>query len=138
VNNLLLNALGATSSGKTFTENKSIRGKILIDFWNRHTPVVTPCLARAERMRARQSSPEPAGPKAKKAHPHLAKRPKRWYVLQTSPDQCAEMKFDNTDGRFVDGLKPCDDQIKFDQHGRPIPMGTIHRLDAISRSFFGR
>jgi hypothetical protein len=136
-------------------------------------------------MSARQSSPEPAGPKAKKAHPHSAKRPKRWYaltivaaacaaiiylgldwqlgsaqsqrtaerpapsagadesrtgkiVLQTSPGQCAEMKFDNTDGRFVDGLKPCDNQIKFDEHGRPIPMGTIHRLDAISRSFFGR
>lgn len=59
-------------------------------------------------------------------------------VLQTNPDQCAEMKFDNANGRFVDGLKPCDNQIEFDEHGRPIPMGTIHRLDAISRSFFGR
>lgn len=59
-------------------------------------------------------------------------------VLQTNPDQCAEMKFDNANGQFVDGLKPCDNQIEFDEHGRPIPMGTIHRLDAISRSFFGR
>ncbi len=59
-------------------------------------------------------------------------------VVQTNPGQCVEMKFDNTDGRFVDGLKPCDNQIKFDQHGQPIPTGTIHRLDSISRSFFGR
>jgi hypothetical protein len=59
-------------------------------------------------------------------------------VLQTNSGRCAEMEFDNTSGRFVDGLKPCDDQIKFDEHGRPIPIGTIHRLDAISRSFFGR
>jgi hypothetical protein len=135
-------------------------------------------------MSARQSGPAPASPKAKKAHPHSAKRSKRWYllvivaaacaviiylglnwqlgsalsqriaerpapaadvdesrtgkiVLQTNSDQCAEMKFDNTSGRLVDGLKPCDNQIKFDEHGRPIPMGTIHRLDAISRSFFG-
>jgi hypothetical protein len=135
-------------------------------------------------MSAPQSSPKPVSLKAKKAHPHSAKRPKRWYaltivaaacaaivylglnwqlgsapqrvterpapsaeagesrtgkiVLQTNPDHCAEMKFDNSDGRFVDGLKPCDNQIKFDEHGRPIPMGTIHRLDAISRSSFGR
>jgi hypothetical protein len=59
-------------------------------------------------------------------------------VLQTNPDQCAQMEFDNANGHFVDGLKPCDNQVKFDEHGRPIPMGTIHRLDAISRSFFGR
>jgi hypothetical protein len=59
-------------------------------------------------------------------------------VVQTNPDQCAQREFDNTNGRFVDGLKPCDNQIKFDEHGVPIPLGTIHRLDSISRSFFGR
>ena len=58
-------------------------------------------------------------------------------VLQTQPEQCVQMKFDNSNGRFTDRLKPCEDQIRFDEHGRPIPMGTIHRLDAISRSFFG-
>ncbi len=59
-------------------------------------------------------------------------------VLQTNPDQCEQIKFDNANGRFIDGLKPCDNQIQFDDHGRPIPLGTIHRLDAINRSFFGR
>lgn len=136
-------------------------------------------------MSAPQSGPKPVSPKARKAHQHSAKRPKRWYaliivaaacatiiylglnwqlgsaqsqriaerpaqsaeadesrsgriVVQTNPDQCTEMKFDNTNGGVVDGLKPCGNQIKFDEHGRPIPMGTIHRLDAIGRSFFGR
>ena len=58
-------------------------------------------------------------------------------VLQTEPEQCTQMKFDNTNGHFIEGLKPCENQIQFDEHGRPIPMGTIHRLDAISKSFFG-
>lgn len=59
-------------------------------------------------------------------------------VLQTNPDQCAQKDFDNANGRFGDDLKPCDNQIKFDEQGRPIPMGTIHRLGNISKSFFGR
>ena len=59
-------------------------------------------------------------------------------VLQTNPDQCELMKFDNDTGRVIEGLKPCDNNVILDEHGRPLPMGTIHRLDAISRSFFGR
>ena len=59
-------------------------------------------------------------------------------VLQTDPDQCEQMKFDNTSGKLIERFKPCDNRICFDEQGRPIPMGTIHRLDAISRSFLGR
>jgi hypothetical protein len=59
-------------------------------------------------------------------------------ILETNPDQCEQMKFDNASGRYIDGRKPCDNQIQFDEHGKPIPLGTIHRLDSISRSFFGR
>jgi hypothetical protein len=58
-------------------------------------------------------------------------------VLQTDPDQCAQMKFDNTDGRLIENLKPCEKDIRFDARGRAMPMGTVHRLDAISKSFFG-
>ena len=46
-------------------------------------------------------------------------------VLQTDPDRCEQMVFDNTNGRFVDGLKPCDNQIKLDEHGRPIPSAPF-------------
>ena len=58
-------------------------------------------------------------------------------VLQTDPDQCAQMKFDNTDGRLIENLKPCEKDLRFDERGRAMPMGTVHRLDAISKSFFG-
>src|SRR5579863_1065740 len=56
-------------------------------------------------------------------------------VLQTNPKQCVQMKFDNTSGRFVSGLKPCDEEVTFDKQAQQIPIGTIHRLDAISKSF---
>ena len=58
-------------------------------------------------------------------------------VLQTDPDQCAQMKFDNADGRLIENLKPCEKDIRLDARGRAMPMGTVHRLDAISKSFFG-
>jgi hypothetical protein len=59
-------------------------------------------------------------------------------ILETNLDRCEQMKFDNSSGRYIDGRRPCDNQIQFDEHGKPIPRGTIHRLDSISRSFFGR
>jgi hypothetical protein len=59
-------------------------------------------------------------------------------VLQTDPDQCLQAKFDNSSGKFTESLTPCENSIRFDEHGKPIPLGTIHRLDAISRSFLGR
>jgi hypothetical protein len=46
-------------------------------------------------------------------------------VVQTNPDQCAQREFDNTNGRFVDGLKPSDNQIKFDEHGVPTPSAPF-------------
>lgn len=58
-------------------------------------------------------------------------------VLQTDPDQCAQMKFDNANGQLIEHLKPCEKDIRFDERGRAMPMGTVHRLDAISKSFFG-
>ena len=58
-------------------------------------------------------------------------------VLQINPDQCEQMKFDNSSGRFTESFTPCENRIRFDEHGKPIPLGTIHRLDAISRSFSG-
>jgi hypothetical protein len=56
-------------------------------------------------------------------------------VLQGGSGQCKQMKFDNQNGRISDGATPCDDQIALDARGVPIPQGTIHRLDAISKSF---
>jgi hypothetical protein len=58
-------------------------------------------------------------------------------IVQIAPHQCQHVTFDNNDGsgRVSQGLGPCEDDVVFDAQGRPIPMGTMHRLNAISQSF---
>jgi len=79
-----------------------------------------------------QSMAEPSAPASEVKEIRTGK-----IVLQTDPDQCAQMKFDNADGRLIENLKPCEKDIRLDARGRAMPMGTVHRLDAISKSFFG-
>jgi hypothetical protein len=49
---------------------------------------------------------------------------------------CSQEIFDNQTGRTTRSPQPCD-ATALDGNGRPIPLGTIHRLDAISKSFPG-
>lgn len=59
-------------------------------------------------------------------------------VLKTEGDRCERMKYDEA-GRVVDQFKPCANaDLMLDEHGRPLPVGTMHRLDAISNSFLSR
>ena len=57
--------------------------------------------------------------------------------VQTGQDQCGLLKFDNETGRTINESKSCHGNVALDAHGVPIPMGTVHRLDSISRSFLG-
>jgi len=60
-------------------------------------------------------------------------------VLQTDPDHCRQFTFDNDSGQIRGGEGgPCDSE--FDPTTSPIskPVGTMRRLDAISKSFLGR
>jgi hypothetical protein len=57
--------------------------------------------------------------------------------VQTGQDQCGLLKFDNETGRTINESKSCHGNVVLDAHGVPIPMGTVHRLDSISRSFLG-
>jgi hypothetical protein len=50
---------------------------------------------------------------------------------------CREQVFDNQTGRMTRLEQPCDANA-FDSNGVTAPLGTIHRLDAISKSFSGR
>jgi hypothetical protein len=59
-------------------------------------------------------------------------------ILHRGEDGCKEMKFDNDSGRTVENFAPCDNKLVLDAHGIPVPQGTVHRLDAINRSFLGR
>jgi hypothetical protein len=56
-------------------------------------------------------------------------------VVQPGSNDCKQKKFDNQSGRISEHTSPCDDRIVLDVHGVPVPVGTIHRLDAIRKSF---
>jgi hypothetical protein len=47
---------------------------------------------------------------------------------------CAQQTFDNQTGRMIRSQQPCEAPA-YDSNGVAVPVGTIHRLDAISRSF---
>jgi len=49
---------------------------------------------------------------------------------------CSQEAFDNRTGRMTRSPQPCD-ATTYDSSGMPVPVGTIHRLDAISKSFSG-
>ncbi len=54
-------------------------------------------------------------------------------ILEIDPDQCRQLKFDNVTGQISGSSTPC--ESAFDSHGEPVPLGTLHRLNAISKSF---
>ena len=59
-------------------------------------------------------------------------------VLKTEGDRCERMKYDEA-GRVVEQFRPCANaDLNLDEHGRPLPVGTMRRLDAIGNSFLGR
>ncbi len=58
-------------------------------------------------------------------------------VLRTDGDYCERMKYDDA-GRVIEWSRPCANaDLERDENGRPRPTGTMHRLDAIAKSFLG-
>lgn len=53
-------------------------------------------------------------------------------------NKCQRTKFDNDTGTTVEDFARCDNDVVLDAQGVPVPQGTAHRLDAISKSFSGR
>jgi hypothetical protein len=49
---------------------------------------------------------------------------------------CWQQIFDNQSGRMTRLQRPCEAPA-YESHGTPVPLGTIHRLEAISKSFSG-
>lgn len=58
-------------------------------------------------------------------------------VVQTAKESCTLMKFDNRTGRTIENERHCEKSTVLDANGVPVPEGTIHRLDSISKSFLG-
>jgi hypothetical protein len=55
-------------------------------------------------------------------------------VLNQGSKDCQHKLFDNQTGRFSDAT-PCPADVPVDAYGSPAPMGTLHRMKAISDSF---
>ena len=49
---------------------------------------------------------------------------------------CKRLRFDDH-GRVFHDVVPCDQSSIRDARGQPVPVGTVRRLDAISKSFSG-
>jgi|ERR1700722_15756539 hypothetical protein len=50
---------------------------------------------------------------------------------------CRQEVFDNKTWRMTQSQQPCDAATR-DANGIPVPVGTVRRLDAISKSFLGK
>jgi hypothetical protein len=56
-------------------------------------------------------------------------------VLHSGPSGCRERSFDNQTGQISDQSSPCHSDVVLDARGMPVPAGTIHTLNSISKSF---
>ena len=57
-------------------------------------------------------------------------------IAESDREFCQRLRFDDS-GRAVRDVVPCDGESTRDARGRPVAVGTMHRLDAISKSFSG-
>ena len=57
-------------------------------------------------------------------------------IVDSDIEFCKRLRFDDN-GRVFHDVAPCDQSSIRDARGQPVPVGTIHRLDAISKSFSG-
>jgi hypothetical protein len=56
-------------------------------------------------------------------------------IAESDTPVCRRLTFDDK-GQVVRDVVPCDGSVR-DARGQPVPVGTMQRLDAISKSFAG-
>jgi hypothetical protein len=56
-------------------------------------------------------------------------------VLEPQGGRCRDLIFNNDTGEIAETAKPCVVSVAADDKGVPLPVGTVRRLDAISKSF---
>lgn len=56
-------------------------------------------------------------------------------IAESDPPVCQRLTFDHN-GQVVRDVVPCDGSVR-DARGQPVPIGTMERLNAISKSFAG-
>jgi hypothetical protein len=56
-------------------------------------------------------------------------------ILRSSTSDCHQKSFNNQTGQIFDQPSSCHNDVALDANGVPIPSGTIHTLNSISKSF---
>ena len=56
-------------------------------------------------------------------------------VLHSGASGCQQRSFNNQTGQISDQTSPCHNDVVLDAKGMPMPTGTIHTLNSISKSF---
>jgi hypothetical protein len=56
-------------------------------------------------------------------------------VLHSGTSGCQQRSFNNQTGQISDQASPCHNDVVLDAKGMPMPMGTIHTLNSIGKSF---
>ena len=56
-------------------------------------------------------------------------------VLRSSTSGCQQRSFNNQTGQISDQTSSCHDDVVLDAKGMPVPTGTVHTLNSISKSF---
>jgi hypothetical protein len=56
-------------------------------------------------------------------------------VLHSSTSGCRQRSFNNQTGQISNQTSSCHDDVVLDAKGMPMPTGTIHTLNSISKSF---
>jgi hypothetical protein len=66
---------------------------------------------------------------------HAASNGVATIVLHSSTSGCQQRSFNNRTGQISDQTSPCHNDVVLDAKGMPMPTGTIHTLNSISKSF---
>jgi hypothetical protein len=67
--------------------------------------------------------------------PHADPNSVATIILHSSTSGCQQRSFNNQTGQISDQTSPCHNDVVLDAKGMPVPTGTIHTLNSISKSF---
>jgi len=74
-------------------------------------------------------------PVAENAAPRVEPNSVATIVLHSNAGGCQQKSFNNQTGQISAQTSLCQNEVALDANGMPIPAGTIHTLNSISKSF---
>jgi hypothetical protein len=74
-------------------------------------------------------------PVAENAASHADPNSVATIVLRSNTSGCQQRSFNNQTGQISDQISSCHNDVVLDAKGMPVPTGTVHTLNSISKSF---